>query len=128
MVHEVTSFGPFIQSWLTISLSLSLSHQVDNMKLTYNITDRKTYNTPGVETVVPGFGTTDTIENLSDWNSIFFSYTQYFYHIVENMVTQLNYTRNVDVVGAPYDFRKAPSESTEGRPGNGGTGREGRRD
>ncbi|KAF0302742.1 Ubiquitin carboxyl-terminal hydrolase 2 [Amphibalanus amphitrite] len=86
------------------------STHVDNMKLTYNITDRKTYNTPGVETVVPGFGTTDTIENLSDWNSIFFSYTQYFYHIVENMVTQLNYTRNVDVVGAPYDFRKAPNE------------------
>ena len=80
------------------------------MKLNYNITDRKTYNTPGVETMVPFFGTTDGIENLSDWNSIFFSYTQYFYHIVDLMVTKLNYTRNVDVVGAPYDFRKAPSK------------------
>ncbi|XP_043213399.1 phospholipase A2 group XV-like [Amphibalanus amphitrite] len=102
----------FYLLWLNLDVLFSkfMDCFVDNMKLTYNITDRKTYNTPGVETVVPGFGTTDTIENLSDWNSIFFSYTQYFYHIVENMVTQLNYTRNVDVVGAPYDFRKAPNE------------------
>ena len=33
----------------------------------------------------------------------------YFYNIVEALVAN-NYTRNKDIKGAPYDFRRAPSK------------------
>jgi hypothetical protein len=36
---------------------------------------------------------------------------QYFYKIVDTLV-KLNYTRNKDIKGAPYDFRRAPSTSS----------------
>ena len=35
----------------------------------------------------------------------------YFYPIVEFLVKNFSYVRGQNVRGAPYDFRKAPSES-----------------
>lgn len=56
-------------------------------------------NAPGVETRVPGFGTTETIEYLDTQNLI-----AYFKSIVDTLVS-LGYERGVSVRGAPYDFR-----------------------
>lgn len=33
----------------------------------------------------------------------------YFYFLVEYLTKNMSYTRNVNIRGAPYDFRKAPS-------------------
>ena len=57
--------------WFTIWLNPSLlipyaiDCWVDNFKLVYNDEAKKTENTPGVETRVPGFGDVRTIEYLS---------------------------------------------------------------
>ena len=34
----------------------------------------------------------------------------YYYHLVDYLVKNVGYTRDVNIRGAPYDFRKAPSE------------------
>ena len=34
----------------------------------------------------------------------------YFYHIADFLVKNLSYVRGKNLRGAPYDFRKAPSE------------------
>ncbi|XP_037084708.1 phospholipase A2 group XV-like [Pollicipes pollicipes] len=98
--------------WLNLDVLVSkfMDCFIDNMRLHYNHTDRRTYNTPGVDIMVPDFGTTKAIENLSDWNYWFGGYTKYFFNLVDLLVKNLNYTRGQDLFGAPYDFRKAPSE------------------
>ena len=41
---------------------------------------------------------------------VFFVSAAYFYYIAEALVKQAGYTRDVNIRGAPYDFRKAPSK------------------
>lgn len=83
--------------------------QIDNMRLVYNSTTRTTTNSPGVKIRLPGFGNTDTVE----WLDPSHRYpTGYFYDIVQAMVTSdLAYKRGTTVRGAPFDFRKAPSNT-----------------
>jgi lysophospholipase III len=80
------------------------------MRLVYNSTTRTTSNSPGVMTRVPGFGNSNTVEWLDPSER---SPTKYFYNIAETLVTKLNYTRGKDLHGAPYDFRKGPSNETK---------------
>ncbi|XP_067651149.1 lysosomal phospholipase A and acyltransferase-like isoform X2 [Haliotis asinina] len=79
---------------------------VDNMKLLYDNTTRKTRNQVGVDIVIPGFGNTSSVEWL---DSSQLSATSYFAPIVEALV-KWGYKRGESVRGAPYDFRKAPNE------------------
>lgn len=76
------------------------------MKLVYNTTTRKTYNSAGVVTRVQGFGTTESVEFV-DPAKVYG--TSYFDTIVRELVA-LGYERNKNILGAPYDFRKAPNE------------------
>jgi len=76
------------------------------MRLEYNSTSRTTSNAPGVLTRVPGFGNSSTVEWLDPSE---FSLSKYFFGIADTLVKNLNYTRGVDLHGAPYDFRKGPS-------------------
>lgn len=78
------------------------------MRLVYNSTTRTTSNSPGVLTRVPGFGNSSTVEWLDPTER---SPTKYFYNIAETLVVKLNYTRGKDLHGAPYDFRKGPSNA-----------------
>lgn len=96
--------------WLNLDILIteSLRCFVDNMKLHYNITSRTSYNTPGVDIVVPNFGQTEPVETLSDdWLQ---RYTQYFRPLVNKLQTKAGYMRNKNIYGAPYDFRRAPNE------------------
>ncbi|XP_041455579.1 phospholipase A2 group XV-like [Lytechinus variegatus] len=79
---------------------------IDNMKLIYDPKTRTSQDTEGVHVYIPGFGNTSTVEWL-DPSKV--SYGSYYTHLVDSLVAQ-GYKRNVNIRGAPYDFRKAPNE------------------
>ncbi|XP_069697972.1 lysosomal phospholipase A and acyltransferase-like isoform X2 [Periplaneta americana] len=97
----------FITLWLNVrDLITSLDCWADNVKLHYCNVTRKTYNSEGVTTRIPGFGNTNSLEWL---DPKFKELGQYFAFVVSHLV-ELGYERGVSLRGAPYDFRKAPNE------------------
>ncbi|VDN37612.1 unnamed protein product [Cylicostephanus goldi] len=76
------------------------------MMLVFNSTSGTTSNMPGVDIRVPGFGGTSTIEYL---DKSLASPGSYFATLVDIM-TSWGYTRGKTLQGAPYDWRKAPSQ------------------
>ena len=80
----------------------------DNIRLVYSSANGGSYSEPeGVQTRVPGFGNTSTIENLDP--SIPGGAGAYFSHMVDMLVSKGGLQRGVSVRGAPYDFRRAPT-------------------
>lgn len=79
------------------------SLQLSNMVLQYDNITRTTHSPDGVYIRVPGFGDTATVEYLTD-DRLY----SYFVYVAETLVS-LGYERNVNLKGAPFDFRKAPS-------------------
>ncbi|XP_023240594.1 group XV phospholipase A2-like isoform X1 [Centruroides sculpturatus] len=98
--------------WLNLEQMIPyiLECWVDNMRLVYNNVTRTTSNSPGVDIIIPGFGETSTIEYIDPSRA---KISSYFYEIVNILTATANYTRGVNVRGAPYDFRKAPNELKE---------------
>lgn len=83
---------------------------VDNMKLSYDNKTRTTGNAPGVNVTVPDWGSVSSMEFVDPTpiiNYIDFGY--YFYNII-TALTANGYDRQKNIYGAPYDFRKGPSE------------------
>ncbi|GLV39147.1 uncharacterized protein CBL_06198 [Carabus blaptoides fortunei] len=101
----------YFNIWLNMELLVPviIDCWIDNIKLTYDNVTRKTYNAPGVEIRVPGFGSSETVEWLDPSHA---SSGAYFKDIANTLVT-LGYQRNLSIRGAPYDFRKAPNENQE---------------
>nr|XP_045597361.1 phospholipase A2 group XV-like isoform X2 [Procambarus clarkii] len=95
--------------WLNMELLLPvvIDCWVDNMRLLYDNVTRTTMNSPGVQTRIPGFGNTSTVEWLDPSQR---SPTGYFKDIVNAMIP-LGYERGVTVRGAPFDFRRAPRDN-----------------
>jgi len=82
----------------------------DNMRLIYNSTTHTTYNAPGVETRIPGFGNdTASVEWI---DKSMRSYSTYFSLIVSKILP-FGYIRGENLHGAPYDFRRAANEHAE---------------
>lgn len=80
------------------------------MKLTYNNITRTTSNTPGVETGLPKWGDTDEMEWVDSTPVVDnYDYGAYFHYIAAALVKR-GYVRGDTLFGAPYDFRKGPSE------------------
>lgn len=75
------------------------------VRLAYNETSNTVTNAPGVETRVPGFGNTDTIDYLDTDNIV-----SYFSPMTDTLVSW-GYERGVTVRAAPYDFRYGPGKS-----------------
>lgn len=61
---------------------------------------------PGVDIRVAGFGATESVEWLDKSKA---SQGRYFFDIVDSMVSW-GYRRGKNVIGAPFDWRKSPSE------------------
>lgn len=98
--------------WLNVHLLTPFAFDctVDNMKLRYNMTDRKTYNTEGVQIRPTNFGSLDSVDFLDIYK---IPKTDYFDNIIKTLEKNNGYERNVDMVGAAFDFRKAPNELDE---------------
>jgi len=94
--------------WLNMALLVPfvIDCWIDNMRLVYNHSTRRTQNSPGVEISIKEWGNTTTIEYV-DPSQI--GVTVYF-NVLVNYFVERGYTRGVNLRGAPYDFRKAPNE------------------
>lgn len=99
----------YFELWLNLELisPYIIECLVDNIRLVYNRETKLTENSPGVQTIIPNFGSPDPVEFL---DSSKYSITTYFGKISEALVKTAGYTRGVNIKGAPYDWRKAPNE------------------
>uniref|UniRef100_A0A1I8AHJ8 Lecithin:cholesterol acyltransferase n=1 Tax=Steinernema glaseri TaxID=37863 RepID=A0A1I8AHJ8_9BILA len=92
---DLTSFAPvFIDCW------------TDNMRLVFDNATGMSSNSPGVVTKIPGFAATNSIEWLDKSKA---SAGRYFTDIVDALV-KWGYQRGKDIIGAPFDWRRAPHE------------------
>lgn len=105
------SSSTYFNIWLNKELLVPfvIDCWIDNIRLEYNNITRKTQNSPGVETRIPGFGLSETVEWIDPSHA---SEGAYFVNI-GNALVQNGYKRDLSVRGAPYDFRKAPNENKE---------------
>ncbi|XP_044617124.1 lysosomal phospholipase A and acyltransferase isoform X5 [Equus asinus] len=112
VVHYLCSkrTDKYFTLWLNLELLLPviIDCWIDNIRLVYNRTSRATQFPDGVDVRVPGFGNTFSLEFLDPSKS---SVGSYFHTMVESLVSW-GYTRDKDVRGAPYDWRRAPTAAT----------------
>lgn len=101
----------FFTLWLNLEqlVPVAIDCWIDNIRLIYNSTTHTTSSPPGVDIRVPGFGQTYSVEYLDPSKR---SVGMYFFNIVQQLV-ELGYTRDEDIRGAPYDWRRAPNENKE---------------
>ncbi|KAA0724525.1 Group XV phospholipase A2 [Triplophysa tibetana] len=113
VVHYVCykKTADYFTLWLNLELlvPVAIDCWIDNIRLLYNRTTHLTEAPPGVDVRVPGFGKTFSVEYLDPSKQ---SVGMYFFTIVQSLV-ELGYTRDDDIRGAPYDWRKAPNENKE---------------
>lgn len=98
----------YFNLWLNMELlvPLVIDCWADNARLVYDNVTRTTSNSPGVTTRVPGFGDSEPVEWIDPSHASAGSY----FKDIGNALVALGYERNKTIRGAPYDFRKAPSE------------------
>lgn len=100
----------FVNHFFFLSYVQQVNCFVENMQLHYNNVTRKTKNTEGVNVQIPGFGSTESIEILTENR---FAPQYYYYKNLVDALTELGYERNKTIRGAPFDFRLAPNEQDE---------------
>lgn len=102
----------YFSLWLNMELLVPVVIDcfIDNLKLNYDNVTRTTSNQPGVDIRVPGWGNPFVVEYIDPSKA---SPGSYFKDIGNMLVNDLGYVRNLSLRGAPYDFRKGPSESEE---------------
>lgn len=110
VVHYICEkTSDYFNIWLNMELLVPvvIDCWIDNIKLVYNNITRTTSNVEGVDTRIPGFGGSETVE----WLDPSHASTGAYFKDIANLLVNLGYLRNITIRGAPYDFRKAPSKS-----------------
>lgn len=93
--------------WINLSLIPNLDCLYYAMKLNFDPKTNTTHDSPGIEVRV----IKDRIEKIETLHALPLSEFSYFAPIIKRLVSgPLGYTREMNVRGAPYDFRKAPNE------------------
>lgn len=102
----------YFSLWLNMELLVPVVIDcfIDNLKLNYDNVTRSTSNQPGVDIRIPGWGNPLVVEYIDPSKA---SPGSYFSDIGNMLVNNMGYVRNVSLRGAPYDFRKGPTESEE---------------
>ncbi|KAH0953681.1 hypothetical protein HN011_005543 [Eciton burchellii] len=102
----------YFNLWLNMELLVPVVIDcfIDNLKLNYDNVTRTTSNQPGVDIRIPGWGDPFVVEYIDPSKA---SPGSYFKDIGNMLVNELGYVRNLSLRGAPYDFRKGPSENEE---------------
>lgn len=109
-VHPICRLvSDWFSIWVNIHLFVPIEIDClsDNMRLYYDQASRTTYNTPGVKIRPVNFGSLDSVDYLDSYK---IAKTDYFERIISTIEKDNGLIRNVDMVGAPFDFRKAPNE------------------
>lgn len=109
VVHYICEkTSDYFNIWLNMELLVPvvIDCWIDNIKLVYDNVTRTTRNADGVETRIPGFGSSETVEWLDPSHASTGAYFSY----IANTLASHGHVRNTTVRGAPYDFRKAPSK------------------
>ena len=109
-VHYICDYtSDWYDIWLNIHLLTPLAFDClcDNLRLRYDNKTRLTYNSEGVQIRPTDFGSLDSVAYL---DILKVPGTSYFETIISTIEKQNGYTRNVDMIGAAFDFRKAPNE------------------
>ena len=135
---EAKKDGPF-SSWRTIWYTKDAVHPTNGgavdrwvqdfrREFTADVNDAKTKNPDGLKTRVVGWGSTDGIEDLSSYSrsklidsqnstprvaAYVLGRTAYFKNMVTQLVKGMHYTRKESILGAPYDFRRAPYDNLD---------------
>jgi len=87
----------------------TVSCWIDNIRLEYNKESHTTSPPQGVQTRIPGFGNSTSVEWIDKSQR---GFSIYFANVVKKLLPQ-GYLRGVNIHGAPYDFRKAANEHGE---------------
>lgn len=74
-------------------------------RLKYNKTNNKMEDNKFVKIYPSEFGPTKNIEYLTELPSPFSKY----FNLLVKMLIELGYSKSINLIGAPYDFRKIPS-------------------
>lgn len=100
----------FFNIWLNREylVPFAIDCLVSHLRLVYNNDTRKTVNSDGVTTRVPGWGNTSSVEWIDPTQG---ADGAYFVNLA-NALVRNGYKRGVSLFGAPYDFRKGPSKKS----------------
>lgn len=95
--------------WLNIHLLAPLLFDclVDNMRLNFDHRTNLTYNSQGVDIRPTNFGSLASVAYL---DVLKIPKTDYFETIIKTLEQDHNLIRETEMVGAAFDFRKAPNE------------------
>jgi len=98
--------------WLNLHLLVPevIDCLCDNLRLTYNSSTRLTQNAEGVQIRPTNFGSLDSVDYL---DILKVPKTDYFEKIISTLESKNGFTRNRNMIGAGFDFRKAPNELGE---------------
>lgn len=97
--------------WLNLELLVipSVYCWIENVKLYYDKNTRTTHNSQGVDVRVPGWGDPEVVE----WIDPTHNKAGAYFKDISNVLVDLGYERKKNIHGAPYDFRKGPSEQSQ---------------
>lgn len=95
--------------WLNVKLLApwALNCLIRNFRLHFDPSTNTTHNTNGVLIRVKNPESLETIERITDSQILGLTY---FGKITSHLIDNLEYQREVNIRGAPFDFRKAPNE------------------
>lgn len=80
---------------------------IEDFRLEFDPLTNRSHDTDGVQIRVKDPDNISSVEYLNDFHLPSFAY---FANLIHRLTTNLGYKRNVNIRGAPYDFRKAPNE------------------